>query len=418
MDAIEYAKDVVVAAKTASASVARASTEQKNAVLRKMADKLLQTRSELKAENDKDLEAGRQAGLSSAMLDRLELTDRRIEGMAEAIRTVASLKDPVGMVIDGWTLPNGLKIKKVRVPLGVICIIYESRPNVTADAASLCLKSGNAVILRGGREALNSNLAIHRQLAAACQEGGVDAHAVQVIKTPDRAVVRELLTAEGFVDVVIPRGGKGLIRTVAETATVPVIKHYEGICHTYVDECADVDMAVSICENAKCQRPGVCNAMETLLVHERVAEQFFQKMMPIFKQRGVEIRGCARTVALVPDAKEANEEDWTTEYLDLILSVKVVGGVQEAIDHVNRYGSSHSDAIVTEDLRSAELFLDLVDSAAVFVNASTRFTDGGQFGLGAEIGISTDKLHARGPMALEELTSYKWTIVGSGQIRT
>ena len=418
MDASAYAKEVVTAAKVASRSVAKARTERKNAVLRAMARNVLDARAELKAANAEDLEAGRRAGLSSAMLDRLELSDKRIDQMAEALLDVAALKDPVGRIIDGWVLPNGLKVSKVRAPLGVVCIIYESRPNVTADAAALCLKSGNAVILRGGKEALNSNLAIGRQLTAALEGSGIDARAIQVIETSDRAVVPGLLTADGYVDVVIPRGGEGLIRMVAQTATVPVIKHYEGICHTYVDRRADLDMAVRICENAKCQRPGVCNAMETLLVHEAVAEEFFEKMMPVFEERGVEIRGCPRTRAMVPGVKEAAEQDWRTEYLDLILSVKVVGSVQEAIDHINCYGSSHSDAIVTEDFRSAQAFLDEVDSATVYVNASTRFTDGGQFGLGAEIGISTDKLHARGPMALEELTTYKWEVIGDGQLRT
>jgi len=418
MDARAYARKVVSAAKAASRSVARARTELKNSVLRAMAQNLLDGRAELKSANAKDLEAGRRAGLSSAMLDRLELTDERIDQMAEAVLDVAGLKDPVGRVIDGWVLPNGLKVSKVRVPLGVICIIYESRPNVTADAAALCLKSGNAVILRGGKEALNSNLAIGRQLAKALDDSGIDTRVIQVVETTDRAVVQELLTADGYVDVVIPRGGESLIRMVAETATVPVIKHYQGICHTYVDRCADLDMAVRICENAKCQRPGVCNAMETLLVHEAVAEEFFSKMIPVFKEKGVEIRGCPRTREMLPGIKEATEQDWRTEYLAPILSVKVVESLREAIDHINHYGSSHSDAIVTEDFRSAETFLEEVDSATVYVNASTRFTDGGQFGLGAEIGISTDKLHARGPMALEELTTYKWTIIGNGQLRT
>ncbi len=418
MDAKEYTGGVLDAARMASKTAARAKTEEKNAVLEKMAENLLEARSELKDANSSDLDAGRASGLSSAMLDRLELTDKRIDSMAEAIRTVTRLKDPVGGVIDGWTLPNGLRLRKVRVPIGVICIIYESRPNVTADAASLCLKSGNAVILRGGKEALQSNLAIHRQLARACEGGSIDPNAIQMIETPDRDVVRELLRAEGYVDVVIPRGGSGLIRTVAQTATVPVIKHYEGICHTYVDETADLEMAIAICDNAKCQRPGVCNAMETLLVDEKVAEELLGRLAPLLQEKGVELRGCPRTREILPGIKEATEEDWRTEYLDLILSVKVVSGLQEAMDHIDTYGSHHSDAIVTESFSRAERFLAEVDSATVYVNASTRFTDGGEFGLGAEIGISTDKLHARGPMALEELTSYKWQIVGSGQLRS
>jgi glutamate-5-semialdehyde dehydrogenase len=418
MDAKGYALEVARSAREASLCIARARTTEKNAVLLAMAQNLLDAASELKDENRRDTMAGEKAGLSSAMLDRLELTDSRIDAMAQALRTVAELRDPVGRVIDGWTLPNGLKVQKVRVPLGVVCIIYESRPNVTADAAALCVKSGNAVILRGGTEAINSNLAIHRQLARACEQVGIDRRVVQLIETTDRAVVRELLRADRYVDVVMARGGKDLIRTVAEMATVPVIKHYEGICHTYVDAGCDLGMAVRICENAKCQRPGICNAMETLLIHEAVAEEFLAKMAPIFDQRGVELRGCERTLEILPDIKSATEEDWRTEYLDLILSVRIVRDVDEAIDHINTYGSAHSDAIVTESQSNAQRFLDRVDSAAVYVNASTRFTDGGEFGLGAEIGISTGKLHARGPVALEELTTYKWTIVGSGQLRT
>jgi glutamate-5-semialdehyde dehydrogenase len=382
-----------------------------------MAANLLAASDELKAENARDLEAGREAGLSSAMLDRLELTDARIEGMAGAVRKVAALRDPVGRVIDGWVLPNGLKLDKARVPLGVICMIYESRPNVTADAASLCLKSGNAVILRGGKEAIHSNLAIHKQLAAACEEAGIDPRAVQLVETTDRAVVGELLTADQYIDVVIPRGGKGLIRAVVEGSTVPVIKHYEGVCHVFVDATAPLEMAVAICRNAKCQRPGVCNAMETLLVHREIAPEFWPRMRPVFDEEGVELRGCSTCCEMMPDLKKATPDDWLTEYLDLTLSVRVVSGLAEAIEHINRYGSHHSDAIVTGDVRSAQRFLDEVDSACVFVNTSTRFSDGEQFGLGAEIGISTDKLHARGPMALEELTSYKWRVVGDGQLR-
>jgi len=417
MDIEAYAEKLTTGAREACRAVARASTAVKNEVLHAIADNIVENRAQLKQENEKDLAAGRQAGLSTAMLDRLELTDSRINGMADAVRKVAALKDPVGRIMDGWVLPNGLKLDKVRVPLGVICMIYESRPNVTADAASLCLKSGNAVILRGGKEAINSNLAIHRQISAACESVGMDQRAVQLVETIDRALVPHLVQADGCVDLVIPRGGKGLIRAVVETATVPVIKHYEGICHTYVDEGADLNMAVSICRHAKCQRPGVCNAMETLLVHEAVAEKFFGRMRPVFDEEGVQLRGCPASCDLMPGIAEATEEDWRTEYLDLTLSVKVVGSVQEAIDHVNTYGSAHSDAIVTSDIARAQKFLDEVDSAAVFVNTTTRWHDGEQFGLGAEIGISTDKLHARGPMALEELTTYKWRVIGEGQLR-
>ncbi|KPK61727.1 MAG: gamma-glutamyl phosphate reductase [Planctomycetes bacterium SM23_32] len=417
MDVKEYVDGLAKGAREASRAVARASTALKDAALEAMAAGVLDARDELKEANRRDLQAGREAGLSGAMLDRLELTDKRIDGMAGSIRKVAMLRDPVGRVIDGWVLANGLKVDKVRVPLGVICMIYESRPNVTADAASLCLKSGNAVILRGGKEAINSNLALHRCIAEACESVGMDGRAVQMVDTPDRAVVNELLKADAYIDVVIPRGGAGLIRTVVENSTIPVIKHYEGVCHTYVDASADVDMAVAICHNAKCQRPGVCNAMETLLVHQDIAEAFWQQMHPVFQREGVELRGCPTCCEMVPDMKPATLEDWTTEYLDKILAVRVVRSVEEAIDHINRYGSGHSDAIVTSDLRSAERFLDEVDSATVFVNTTTRFDDGEQLGLGAEIGISTDKLHARGPMALEELTTYKWRVIGNGQLR-
>ncbi|MCK4375507.1 MAG: glutamate-5-semialdehyde dehydrogenase [Candidatus Brocadiae bacterium] len=418
MDVKAYVEGLVKGAREAATDAARASAARKNEVLEGMAQNILDARDELKQQNRRDLEAGKEAGLSSAMLDRLELTDTRIEGMAGSIRKVAALKDPVGTVIDGWVRPNGLKVDRVRVPLGVICMIYESRPNVTADAAALCLKSGNAVILRGGKEALQSNLAIHRQIARACQAGGMDPRAVQLVDTPDRAVVNELLRADQYVDVVIPRGGKGLIRTVVENSTIPVIKHYEGICHTFVDETADVEMAVAICRNAKCQRPGVCNAMETLLVHREIAKGFWEEMYPVFEEEGVELRGCPACCEMMPGLRQATSEDWTTEYLDMILSVRVVRSLDEAIQHINRYGSGHSDAIVTQDLRSAQRFLDEVDSATVFVNTSTRFDDGEQLGLGAEIGISTDKLHARGPMGLEELTTYKWRIIGNGQLRS
>ena len=417
MDIETYVQQLVEGAKEASAAIAGASTALKNRILETVAANILDSREALQEANAKDLEAGREAGLSGAMLDRLELTDKRIEGMAGAVRKVAALKDPVGRVIDGWVLPNGLKLDKVRVPLGVICMIYESRPNVTADAASLCLKSGNAVILRGGKEAIHSNMAIHRCIADACAQEGVDGRIVQMVETTDRALVPRLLRADDYVDVVIPRGGKGLIRTVVETASVPVIKHYEGICHTYVDAAADLEMAVSVCRHAKCQRPGVCNAMETMLVHREVAEEFFAKMVPVFREEGVELRGCPTTCALVDGIEEATEEDWRTEYLDLTLAVRVVDDLAQAIEHINRYGSQHSDAIVTNDFRAAQRFLDEVDSAAVFVNTTTRWHDGEQFGLGAEIGISTDKLHARGPMALEELTTYKWRVIGDGQLR-
>ncbi len=422
MDVKRYVQGVARAARKAAFSIAPATTAQKNSVLERMAQILRDSEDELKEKNRLDIEAAREAGLSKAMLDRLELTHERIDDMAQGLQMIAGLKDPVGQIIDGWVLPNGLKVQKVRVPLGVICFIYESRPNVTADAAALCVKSGNALILRGGKEALQSNLAIYRALAAACEAEGLDRNVVQLVETTDREAVAELLHADDWIDVVIPRGGKGLIRAVVETSTIPVIKHYEGICHTFVDARCDLEMAVQVCENAKCQRPGVCNAMETMLVHEGVAKEFLGRMVPILMERGVELRGCERTREIgrdiAPDMAPAAEEDWRTEYLDMILSVRVVADVAEAIEHINTHGSGHSDAILTNDHSNAQLFLGRVDSAAVYVNASTRFTDGGQFGLGAEIGISTNKLHARGPMALEELTTYKWTILGSGQLRS
>ncbi|MEF8788340.1 MAG: glutamate-5-semialdehyde dehydrogenase [Planctomycetota bacterium] len=418
MDPREYSKKVAQEAHEAAASIASATSDEKNNVLRRMAENIRDSKDTLREENEKDLQAGREADLSSAMLDRLELTEERIEKMAAGIDTVAALKDPVGSTVDGWKLGNGLKVEKTRVPLGVICMIFESRPNVTADAASLCLKSGNAVVLRGGKEALNSNLAIHRCLEEALEDSDLDSRAIQMIETTDRDVVDELLQSDQYIDVTIPRGGPGLISKVTETATMPVVKHYEGICHTYVHDDADIDMAVTICENAKCQRPGVCNAMETMLVHDDIAEDFLPEVAPVFAEHGVRMKGDARTRDILDDVEEATKEDWETEYLDMRLSVRVVDGLQEAIDHINAHGSAHSDAIVTENVRAANTFLERVDSATVYANASTRFTDGGQFGLGAEIGISTGKLHARGPMALEELNTYKWIIRGDGQIRT
>ncbi len=417
MDLREYTEQLAKGARRAARSLARASTAEKNALLNSIAQNLLHASDELKQANARDLEAGREAGLSPAMLDRLQLTDERIEAMAGAVRKVANLRDPVGRVIDGWVLSNGLKLDKVRVPLGVICMIYESRPNVTADASALCVKSGNAVILRGGKEAIHSNLAIHKQIAQACAGSSIDPKAVQLVETVDREAVQHLLRAEGYIDLVIPRGGKGLIRAVVENATIPVIKHYEGICHTYVDEAADVEMAVAICTHAKCDRPGLCNAMETLLVHESVAQRFLPAAYQSLREQNVELRGCPRCVEVLRSIEPATEEDWSTEYLDLTLSVRVVSSLAEAMEHIARYGSGHSDAIVTQDFAAAQRFLDEVDSAAVFVNTTTRFHDGEQFGLGAEIGISTDKLHARGPMALEELTTYKWRVVGNGQLR-
>ena len=401
----------------ASRKMVNLSTARKNAILNAMADAVDQQRGLIKEANAQDLAQARTGGLSAAMLDRLTLTDARIDAMVKGIREVALLPDPVGKKIWKRARPNGLMIEKRRVPLGVIAIIYESRPNVTADAAVLCIKTSNAVILRGGKEAIHSNLAI----AKALQDGGLSAGlpkaALQLIETTDREAVRELVQLDDRVDVVIPRGGESLIRAVVENARVPVLKHYKGVCHVFVDAAADLDKALAIVENAKCQRPGVCNAMETLLVHQDVAAAFLPRLGEMAARRHLELRGCSATRALLPACAAATEADWSTEYLDLILSVRVVKDLKSAISHINTYGSHHSDAIITADSRSAKKFLKEVDSAAVYVNASTRFTDGGEFGMGAEMGISTDKLHARGPMGLEELTTYKYIVSGNGQIR-
>ena len=401
----------------ASRKLALLSTRRKKAILNAMADELAVRKQAIVEANKKDIEEGKKAGLSAPMLDRLLLTDNRITEMIEGLRTVADLKDPVGKCIKKWTRPNGLVIEKKRVPIGVIAIIYESRPNVTADTAALCIKTSNAVILRGGKEAINSNAAIADALEAGGKKKGLPEDSVQLIRTIDREAVKELVQLEGIVDLVIPRGGEALIRAVTEQARVPVIKHYKGVCHTYVDESANQDMALKIAENAKCQRPATCNAMEKLLVHEKIAAEFLPKLAARFGQLGVELRGDPAARAIVPSMKEATEKDWYEEYLDLILTVKVVPSVKAAVDHINKYGSRHSDAIVSESEESQRMFTQEIDSATVYVNASTRFTDGGQFGMGAEIGISTDKLHARGPMALEELTTYKYIIHGHGQVR-
>ncbi len=416
-DQEKYVDTLLTKARQAAGQLAVASTAEKDAVLLKAADAFLAGTDELKAANEEDVKAAESAGLSKAMVDRLRLTDERINDMSDGLRTVAQLRDPVGEIISGWVRPNGLRIEKVRVPLGVILMIYEARPNVTADAAALCLKSGNAVILRGGKEALRSNLAIHSVIADALAEAGLDRASVQMVGTPDRAVVDILLKAEGRIDLAIPRGGHSLIRAVAEKARVPVIKHYKGVCHTYVDQSADLDMAEKVCMNAKVQRPAVCNAMETLLVHTAVADAFLPLIAAKLKEAGCELRGCEKSRRIVSDMNPAAEEDWHEEYNDLILAVRVVDSLDEAVAHIAKYGSQHSDAIITRDLESARDFVARVDSSAVFINTSTRFNDGAQFGMGAEIGISTDKLHARGPMALPELTSYKYVVTGEGQLR-
>jgi glutamate-5-semialdehyde dehydrogenase len=401
----------------ASRKMTGLSTRKKNAILNAMADAIDQQRDLIKEANAQDLALAAANGLSKAMIDRLTLNDARIDGMAKGIREVALLPDPVGKRIWKRTRPNGLVIEKRRVPLGVIAIIYESRPNVTADAAVLCIKTSNAVILRGGKEAINSNIAVARALQEGGASAGLPRHALQLIETTDREAVRELVQLEDRVDVVIPRGGESLIRAVVENARVPVLKHYKGICHVFVDASAELDKALAIIENAKCQRPGVCNAMETLLVHADAAPALLPLLAGLASRRHVELRGCKATCALIPNCRPATEEDWSTEYLDLILSVRVVKDVKAAIRHINTYSSHHSDAIVTQDARNAKRFLKEVDSSSVYVNASTRFTDGGEFGMGAEMGISTDKLHARGPMGLEELTTYKYVVTGTGHIR-
>ena len=397
-------------------ALAALSSAEKDAILEKMAAGIDSQREAIKAANEKDLAAGKEAGLSAALIDRLELTPGRIDAMIAGIRQVIALDDPVGDKLETIDGPDGLVIEKVRVPIGVIGIIYESRPNVTADSAALCLKAGNAVILRGGKEACFSNRAVADALALGA-EAGMPEGAIQLISTTDRAAVKELVQLVGRVDLVIPRGGESLIRAVTEQARVPVIKHYKGVCHVYVDSSASLDMALSICENAKCQRPGVCNAMETLLVHQQVAPEFLPRLAKRFSELGVELRGDARAKAIVDAMTAATDEDWDEEYLDLILAVSVVDDLDSAIAHIARHGSSHSDAIVADDKDAARRFVQQVDASAVYVNASTRFTDGGVFGMGAEIGISTDKLHARGPMGIKELTTYKYVVHGDGHIR-
>jgi glutamate-5-semialdehyde dehydrogenase len=382
-----------------------------------MAESLEKNREGLIRENQKDLAAGERAHLSSSLMDRLRLTPSVIRGMVEGLREVARLPDPVGEVVRMWKRPNGLTVGRMRIPLGVIGIIYESRPNVTADASGLCLKSGNSVILRGGSEAFHSNQAIGQILRRALAETGFPQEAIQIFPYTEREAIREMLQLEGDIDLIIPRGGEDLIRFVTEHSKIPVIKHYKGVCHIFVDETADLEMAGRVCLNAKVQRPGVCNAMETLLVHEKVASRFLPKVAKDLQKKGVELRGCSQTRKILSHIKEAREEDWSQEYLDLILSVKVVRGIEEAVEHIARYGSSHTEAIITSDYRNAQRFLREVNSSCVLVNASTRFNDGFELGLGAEIGISTSKLHAFGPMGLEELTTTKFIVYGEGQIR-
>ena len=404
-------------AKAASAVLRGAPAEQKNRALLAMARLLKEGETGLLEANAKDVAAAKAGGMAAAMLERLTLTPKKNDGMVQGLKEVAALPDPNGSKVEEKTLPNGLLLSKVRVPLGVVGIVYESRPNVTVDAASLCLKSGNATILRGGSEAVNSNIALGEIVRAGLREAGLPEACVTVIGTPDRSAVTALLKLDRLVDVIIPRGGRGLIRFVLETSSIPVIRHDIGNCHVYVDASADLKMAEDIAYNAKVQRPGVCNAMEHLLVHESVAKAFIPGLFKRYKDASVELRGDDNVRALVPGVIPVAEGEWAEEYLDLVVGAKVVKSLDEAIDHINTYGSQHSDAIVTADKANAERFLEQVDSAAVYWNASTRFTDGYEFGLGAEIGISTQKLHARGPMALEELCSVKWVVRGTGQVR-
>ncbi|MBI4792653.1 MAG: glutamate-5-semialdehyde dehydrogenase [Deltaproteobacteria bacterium] len=408
---------MAIEAKRAARKLRSLSAERKNGVLLRMADALMERREFIRTENDKDLEAGRQKGLSSAMLDRLDLSDKAMAAMISGLHEVAALPDPVGEVTEMIRRPNGIMVGRMRIPLGVIGMIYESRPNVTVDAAALCLKAGNSILLRGGSEAIHSNLALARVLQDALAAEDIDAAAIQVIPVTDRAAVTFMLGLEEQIDLIIPRGGEGLIRFVAENSRIPVLKHYKGVCHVFVDDTADHDMAINIVMNAKVQRPGVCNALESLLVHEKIADTFLPKVAAELRRAGVEIRGCARTCALLPFAVPAVDSDWGMEFLDLILAVRVVDGLDSALEHIARHGSQHTEAIITNSYANGQRFLREVDASAVMINASTRFSDGGQFGLGAEIGISTTKLHAYGPMGLKELTTRKFIVYGEGQVR-
>lgn len=410
--------DIAKESREASHALARVSTSLKNKALLGMAEELVRETKSLMAENAKDLKDARRKGLSAAMIDRLTLKKATVEGIAKGLQEVAALPDPVGKVTSMWRRPNGLQVGRMRIPLGVIGIIYESRPNVTADAAALCLKSGNAVILRGGSEAIHSNRAIANILRRALKGSGIPESAIQLIPMTDREAVHEMLQLEEYIDLIIPRGGEDLIRAVVQASKIPVIKHYKGVCHIFVDAGADTDMALTICMNAKVQRPGVCNAMETLLVHKDAAKAFLPLMAKKYREAGVTLRGCNKTRKILPDVDPATEEDWYREYLDLILAVRVVDGLDEAIRHIEKYGSLHTEAIITRDYANARRFLNEVQSSTVLVNASTRFSDGFELGLGAEIGISTTKLHAFGPMGVEELTTTKFIIYGDGQIRT
>jgi glutamate-5-semialdehyde dehydrogenase len=417
MDIKKFVMDAALDAKAGARALGRASSNDKDAALLGMARHIRTRAAVLKEENKKDIESAEGKGLSTAMIDRLTLTDQRIEDMALGLEEVVALPDPVGAVTGMRQRPNGMSVGRMRVPIGVIGIIYESRPNVTADATALCLKAGNAVLLRGGSEAINSNRAIVAILRDAVAEAGLHKGAVTFIDTTDREAVQEMIKLEGIVDLIIPRGGEGLIRAVSENSRIPVLKHYKGVCHVFVDRDADLAMAEAIAVNAKVQRPGTCNAMETLLVEEAVAEKFLPKALKSLEEKGVELKGCPKTRYIYPGAKEVTDGDFYDEYLDLVMNVKVVSGMDEAMDHIAKYGSAHTDTIVTENQERAMRFIREVDSSSVMVNVSTRFSDGFQYGLGAEIGIATDKIHARGPMGLEELTCQKFIVLGDGQLR-
>ena len=410
-------EEICKKAKAASTQLAQASTEQRNKALCSMADSLERSCTEILAANQKDVEAARARGVKEALIDRLILDKRRVSSMASTLREVAEMPDPLNEIVKTWTRPNGLIIGLLRVPLGVIGIIYESRPDVTSEASGLCIKSGNAIILRGGSDAINSNMAIGNALRAALEDAGLTKDIIQVVPVTERKYAEQLMQMRDYIDVLIPRGGANLIRTVVEKSTVPVIETGTGNCHIYVEEDADLTRAIDIVINAKCQRPGTCNAAEKLLVHKNVAKQFLPKVVSALNLKGVEVRACKKTMQLLPNLKPAVEEDWGTEYLDLIIAIKIVEGVDEAIAHINRYGTMHSESILTADFNKALKFIREVDAAAVYWNASTRFTDGNQFGLGAEIGISTQKLHARGPMSAQHLTTTKFFILGRGHVR-
>ena len=417
MDIKDYMQGLGLQARKAGREISRADSGKKNQALLKIAEIIESSQEQLITENQKDLAAGKKNGLDAALLDRLALTPASIQAMVEGLKQVAALPDPVGEISDLSYRPSGIQVGQMRVPLGVIGIIYESRPNVTVDAAALCLKSGNACILRGGSEAMHSNQAIAACIAKGLEAEGLPAQAVQVVATPDRAAVGELITMKHYVDVIVPRGGKSLTERISEEATIPVIKHLDGICHVYIDDKADIAKAVKIADNAKTHRYGVCNAMETLLVAEAIAAKVLPLLAAIYLEKGVELRGCLKTCSLIPNCSRATDEDWNTEYLAPILSIKIVHDMDEAMEHINKYSSSHTESIVTEDYTRARRFLREVDSSSVMVNASTRFADGFEYGLGAEIGISTDKLHARGPVGLKGLTSLKYIVLGDGHIR-